>query len=307
MLVVSLLFNPLAKITLTIAFGYFLKRKRFIDDKLQTGLNRLVSQAFSITMILSLSNQEFSKELSAGLTQTVIIALGFYAVSIALTRLLGGRLALDEAGKRAFYATSVLSNAVYFGLVLALELYGRTGLMYMTIYNIPYRVMLYTYGVSALGAGRKSLTQIVSQPQFVASGVFIAILVSPFKLPGFLQETLASIGACMSPLAMILIGCSLAGIDLREIFTDKYAWLVSIIRLLIAPLATAATLSVLPVDKTAASICVLAAAMPVAVSLYPFAELNDTAPQFVSRCITQSTILMIVTLPVILSISMYLI
>ena len=305
MSILALLFNPLMKITLTIIFGYFLKRKGFIDANLQKGLNRLVSQAFSIAMVLSLSNQEFSSELSVGLTQTLFIAIGFFAVSIALTRLAGRGLALDDAHKRVFYTASVLSNCVYFGLVLALELYGQQGLMYMTIYNIPYRVALYIYGVGTLGGGRKSAREILLQPQVLGAATFVTILVSPYKLPEFLQGTLASIGACMTPLAMILIGCSLAGIDLKEIFTDRYAWLVSAIRLLIAPLATLAVMYVLPVDRVVASICVLAAAMPVGVSLYPFAELNNCAPQYVSRCVTQSTLLMLFTLPLILTLSMY--
>lgn len=298
---ILLLLKPLLKIFLTIAFGLFLKKRNIIDDGLQRGLNKLVSQVFSVAMVLAAGNEEFSSEISGGLLQTLIIACVFYAVSILLMRLIGKQLRTDDAHKRAFYVLGVFSNCIYFGLVLAKELYGANGLMYMLIFNLPYRILLNTYAVGTLGGGKKSLKEIVLQPLTIATLVFIILLVSPIKLPDFLQETLSSIGACMSPLAMILVGCSLAGIKFKEIFTDKYAYLVSAIRLLIAPLLMIFVLYFLPVDPVVASICVLAAAMPSAVSLLPFAEMHNCAPQFVSRAIIQSTIFMVATLPLILT------
>ena len=63
----------------------------------------------------------------------------------------------------------------------------------------------------------------------------MALYTYGIHLPAALQETISSLGACSTPLSMLLTGAILSEVNLRELF-QRQVLLFSLYRLLILPL-----------------------------------------------------------------------
>jgi predicted permease len=85
---------------------------------------------------------------------------------------------------------------------------------------------------------------------------------------------------------------------------DKYMYLFLALRHVILPLAVIGVAKLsglfLPIDPVVGMVCVILAATPAATSATMFAEMYDCDADYVSRLVAVSTLLSILTMPVIL-------
>ena len=128
----------------------------------------------------------------------------------------------------------------------------------------------------------------------------VILYLLPFRFPAFLQSTLSTVGSMMMPLSMLIIGAEIAGMELKEILKDPYSYLISFLRLIVFPglMLIAAVLLHLP-QNLGVTLVVLAA-LPSASMNVIMAQEYDCDPEFATRSVAQSMLLMVATLPVII-------
>jgi len=99
---------------------------------------------------------------------------------------------------------------------------------------------------------------------------------------------------------MLIIGAEIAEMDLRTILTDRSAYGVSLLRMVVFPAVTLLVMRVLGVDYEVAATAVVLGAMPSGSLNVIMAQKYHTHPAFAATAVMQNTILMIVTLPLFL-------
>ena len=85
-----------------------------------------------------------------------------------------------------------------------------------------------------------------------------------WRLPSPVESALSSIGSINTPMAMMVIGSSLAHSDIRAAFSTPRLYRVSLLRLIVMPLVFIGLALVVPINRMLAGICVIVAAMPIA-------------------------------------------
>ena len=115
-------------------------------------------------------------------------------------------------------------------------------------------------------------------------------------LDGVAATAIRSIGDMTGPLAMMIIGASLAEQNARELL-DLDVLLVSLMRLVVMPLIALAALRLAGVDETLVQVTVILLAMPVAYTTAILAERYNANYHFASKCVCLSTLLSLVTVP----------
>ena len=86
----------------------------------------------------------------------------------------------------------------------------------------------YLLGGFAVGA--------ISIPAAIFPDIFMEYLIFVLPLPAFFSSAVTTLGNCMSPIAMLLTGMTIAKIDLKSTFTNLSIYAVSLLRLLSYPL-----------------------------------------------------------------------
>ena len=108
---------------------------------------------------------------------------------------------------------------------------------------------------------------------------------------------------------MILLGSTLATVDVKKLFADLKSYVVAILRLAVFPLIM--LLAVLIVRKFVVIspetmiTLVLMTALPSGTMNVIYAEKNNCAPKFTARTVVLTLILMVLTLPLLMALSTY--
>lgn len=302
----QILLNLIGKMTLIITLGYILRKKDIITGQFQTDITDFMMKVALPANVLTTAGNTFSAEKSHELLLTALIAAGYYILSMLLVSLVGRLLPLPERSRVMFGTVVVFANTAFIGFPLATELFGSDGLLYAVIYNMVWILFFFTVGSSQI-SGQKSgrLRAIFKVPVSVASLAAIALYLSPFRFPAFVQDTLSTLGSMAAPISMLVIGCSLASIHLTDILKNKYAYFATLLRMVAFPLLMLLAVLLIPgIPPMVGLVCCLMTSLPTASLCVVFAQAHHCDPEYASCVTVQSMVLMLVTIPLIMTVSL---
>ncbi|MCC8097590.1 MAG: AEC family transporter [Eubacterium sp.] len=300
---IMFLTSIMVKIIFVVAVGFILKRTGVITDELQKGLSGLLVNGIVPFNILEASVCEYSEELAVNVGYSAVIAGAYYLLVIIFGHLLVRRFKLDKNSKRIIITMITFANVGFIGFSLTGELFGEEGTLYCVIYNLFYNALMYVYGINLL-SGEKgfNLKAAFKKPVTVACIIALIIFFSPFHIPDMLLSPISSIGSMVFPVSMIIIGCEINEMELSMLIKNKYAYVVSALRLLILPLIMAAVLHLLGFRGILPRTMVVLTALPCGSMNIIFAEAYDCAPKLAAVTVVQSMLLLIPTLPIIIAV-----
>ena len=158
-------------------------------------------------------------------------------------------------------------------------------------------VLAFTYGVMLLdGSGDINLRQLVN-PGVISALIALFFGLTGWRLPDPVESALASIGSINTPMAMMIIGASLAHSDIRAAFTNPRLYRVSFLRLIVMPLVFIGLAFVIPINRMLAGLCVIVAAMPIAGNCSMLSDIYTPDDMTASHATIVSTLISGVTLP----------
>ena len=197
------------------------------------------------------------------------------------------------------YAT-ICSNAGFMGNPVVEAVYGAQGLLYASVALIPLRIAMWSAGLSLFtSTDRKNVVKkLIVHPCMIAVYIGFVLMFSQAELPAFLSNTLKSVGGCNTAVSMIVIGAILAEIDVKLIINPKLFY-YSLWRLILIPCMVFGALSLFHVDALVTGVTVLLAAMPAGSTTAMLADTYGADSAFASACVFVSTVLSIITLPLI--------
>jgi malate permease and related proteins len=289
-----------AMLFIYMAVGVVVRKTNIITDKTRGSYNLFLIYIALPALILSGFLQGITAEQLADGGLIIAVSLCVALVSWGAGALLFGRR--PSAAHGALMFGSMFSNAGNAGIPVINMVFGSVGVFYASCFMIPTRVLMWSIGVSFFLGGKKSgkLRDVLLNPALIVVAVGFAIMLTGIKVPGILTDAIENIGGMAGPLAMILIGTTLAETDLRTIFV-KDAFLLAALRLLAIPLATLAALRLLRVDSLLTGVAVTLLSMPVATNTAVIAERYGGDYHFASRCVVLATLLSLITVPFISS------
>ena len=304
-----LLLEQMIVLFILMGSGFFCYKKGIITDEVSRKLSAIVVNIANPALVLTGGMGE-EKISGQELKLTIVISLIMYAALLALAMVLPRLLRVEEKSRGTYRAMTVFSNIGFMGFPVINALYGSSALLYATFFVIPYNILIYTYGVSAI-AGRSrekerkgfSLKGIFNVG-FVACIVTIMIYFANLGLPAFVESTLTHLSNLTSPLSMMVIGASLAAIDLRELFTDAKLLLFSAIKLVVIPIIGLWVIRQFVDSELLLGVCLVMLATPVGSMTAMLAQQYEGDYEMASKAVALTTILSVATMPLVSGIMM---
>ena len=134
---------------LMMAVGYLCYRKQILTEEVSKKVSAIVVNVANPCMILSsaLTDQQMQgKEL----VQTLAIVVMMYAFLLAVAQLLPRILCIQKESRGAYAAMTVFANIGFMGFPVLAAMYGNGALLYGAVFQIPFNILIYTYGVAVL-------------------------------------------------------------------------------------------------------------------------------------------------------------
>ena len=287
-----------------ILLGYILSRWKFIPQDAPIVLSKLENYIFIPALVLGTFIDNFTP---AKLTSAGELLLGstlLLAIAVGVT-LLCVRFCSKDAYERNIYTYGLcFSNFGFMGNAVVKALFPEIFLEYL-IFTLPLWVLIYLWGVPVLlmGSGEKQsfkqrLKNFVN-PMFICMLLGIGVGLLQIPVPQFIGSAVTTAGNCMSPIAMLLTGMTIARFDLKEVLKIPGVYLVTALRLVIYPGIFLLALLVFSTETTFATCAICSLAMPLGLNtiIVPGALGKDT--RVASGMALVSHILCCITIPVI--------
>ena len=304
-----LLLEQMIVLFILMGIGFFCYKKGIITDEVSRKLSAIVVNIANPALVLTGGMGE-EKISGQELKLTIVISLIMYAALLALAMVLPRLLRVEEKSRGTYRAMTVFSNIGFMGFPVINALYGSSALLYATFFVIPYNILIYTYGVSAI-AGRSRekerkgfFLKGIFNVGFVACIVTIMIYFANLGLPAFVESTLTHLSNLTSPLSMMVIGASLAAIDLRELFTDAKLLLFSAIKLVVIPIIGLWVIRQFVDSELLLGVCLVMLATPVGSMTAMLAQQYEGDYEMASKAVALTTILSVATMPLVSGIMM---
>ena len=134
---------------LMMAVGYLCYRRQILTEEVSRKVSAIVVNVANPCMILSsaLTDQQMQgKEL----VQTLAIVVMMYVFLLVMAQLLPRILCIQKESRGAYAAMTVFANIGFMGFPVLAAMYGNGALLYGAVFQIPFNILIYTYGVAVL-------------------------------------------------------------------------------------------------------------------------------------------------------------
>lgn len=262
------LFEKMAMLLTLLIFGYFFARRGIVSPDFTKGLSKLVMNFFLVAMILSsVMNKEIDMTGSEIVTGVLMMGL-LFVVSIGLGLLTAHILGGKNGDKGMYTMLITFMNNGFVGFPIIAAVYGDGAVFFASLSNIPFNILLYTFGVWILQRGRGQakfdIKSVLSAP-LIATLIAIVIFAFNIQMPTFIYDLTETIAAATVPLSMMCVGLSLGGVSLKEAVMQPKLYGVAFVRLVACPLVVWLLLRSFVANPVILGTLVIMAAMPSAI------------------------------------------
>ena len=278
--------------------GFLLYKKKFVTKQGSKELGLILLYVILPVVIVKAYLVTFSAELLRGLALSFAASLLVLLLSMLLSRIVFRSKYPIEQFSSAF------SNAGFIGIPLVEMTFNDSmAVFYVSSFVALLNILQWTYGIVVMTGKRDSIApkKITTNPIVISFIVGIILFFFPVELPEVLNSAVTAISSMNAPVAMIILGTYLAQMKLRELFTDRMVYLCAVMRLIVIPLATAAVLALIPGNEMLKMSVLIVAATPVGSNVAIFAQMEDMDYTQAVKDICLSTLLCIVTIPLVVS------
>lgn len=255
-----------------ILLGYIVAKAKAVPEDSATVLSKLENNLFVPALVLGTFVSNFTVEKLGTAWKLFLISFAICLVMMFLAVIVARCCSKDNYIQNIYTYGLAFSNFGFMGNAVVNAVFPEYFLDYL-IFTMPLWTMIYLWGVPCLlipsEEGKqtiKSRLKSFANPMFAAMIIGIVIGLCGIRLPDFLTTVIDVTGDCMSPVAMMLTGITVANMDVKKVLSMKSIYVVSIIRLIAFPLIFIGLFSFLPMAQNIVVCTICSLAMPLGLS-----------------------------------------
>jgi predicted permease len=287
----SVILQAVLPVFITAAIGYAVaKTGRPFDNRTVSFLVATVGTPALV--FYNLAKTPIPADALTGVAAATLLAILFYLVTGAVA------LKAMRLKARTFLPALAFPNSGNLGLPLALYAAGEEGLNFAIVIFSVTAILNLTIG-QAVAAGEGKWGLVARSPILPAVALGLAFAHTGTALPPWMSNTLSMLSNLTIPLMLLMLGTSLAKI---QVTTFGRSFALGTLRIgmgIVAGFTISALFGFTGAERIA---YVLQCAMPVAVYNYLFAQMYDNEPEAVASLVVVSTLMSTVTIPVLLAV-----
>ena len=281
---VGIVFQKMLMLLVMMSIGFLAGKTRVMSVESNHMLSLLINKITMPCLVVyssvcnahSMSNRE------------LLILLGIYFVSFVLM-IVVARL----------FRLLIFPNSAFIGIPVASAIYGDSAVFYLSMYNLPFYVALYCFGVNLIQDTpvRKIDFHQMLSPLMIASLLGVVLYLCDVRLPALLTEPMQSVGQISTPGAMMLVGSTLFTVPVKGILRNWRLPALTVVKLVIAPVIARPLLGLFVRNAEMLGIVTLTVAMPSGSISSLLAAQYEKDEDLAAEAIFLTTICSVVTIP----------
>lgn len=276
--------------------GFLLVKAKIMSTDFRKALTDFIIHFILPCNIIKSFIIEFDGQIMLDCLSVLLVSCATQVLTMLLGNLLYSRM--DPQKKPCILFATQVSNAGFLGSPIVEGLYGAQGLLYVSIYLIPQRIMMWSLGVTCYSGTRGTgvLKKLVTHPCIVAVAIGLALMLTQLQLPAWIETPLGMVGSCNTAMSLLVIGGVLADVEPKSMFRNE-SLSYCFVRLILIPLIVLGGCMVLGLDQLVMEVSVVLAAMPAALTTSMLASQYGRDEKFAVSLVFLSTVGSMVTIP----------
>lgn len=326
---IAVVLQQMIMIFILIGVGMILYRKKMLSEATSKQISGIIVNVTNPALLICSAFGDGPKMSLKELGTALIVFLIIYAILIGVSFLIPRILRVPNRYHYSYQMMTVFGNVGFIGIPLASAVLGTESLIFVSIYNLIFNLLIYTFGISLLqraavrqsasGNESKANVQNVQTDQSAISDVHVTsplwkkiinagtisaaatiiFYLGSFPVPVIVSSTLNYMGQSTTLLSMLVLGASVAQMAPKDIFSHPKLYGYVLLRQILIPIGCILLFrpiinNTLILNTLALMLAVPAGNLPLMLCKQLHAE-GDT----ISQGIILTTILSLVTIPVV--------
>lgn len=312
---ITVVIQQMVMIFILIGVGLLLYKKKMLSEMTSKQISGIIVNVTNPALLICSAFQDGPKVSVPELGMALGFYLLIYAILMAVSFLIPRILRVPGMYHYSYQMLTIFGNVGFIGIPLASAVLGAESLIFVSIYNLIFNILIYTFGISLLqkAEAKQLTTQSVNSDTTVTSPLWkklinagtisaaatIVFYLCDFRVPSIIPSTLNYMGQATTLLSMLVLGASVAQMTLKDIFSHPKLYWFTLMRQILVPIGCVMLLrpfiqNTLVLNTMALMLAVPAGNMPLMLSKQLHVE-TDT----ISQGIILTTILSLVTIPIV--------
>lgn len=308
---ISIVLEQMIIIFILILVGVFFSKKNMLSESTSRQLSGLI---VNITNPAVLICSAFDDTPKVSIQELGIGALVFflaYATLILMAYLIPLLLRIPEHARYSYRMLTIFGNVGFIGIPLASAVLGSGSLIFVSLCNLFFNILVYTYGLSSLkkaavqqgvyeatGGSESPIHKLVNAGT-VSAVLTIIFYLGDFNVPVVISSSLSYIGRATTFLSMLVLGVSVAQMVPKDIFSHLKLYVFTVIRQILIPICFTLLLGLFIKNPLILNTCALMLAMPAANMPLMLSKQLNVDESTISQGIILTTIFSLVTIPIV--------
>lgn len=300
-------------IFILIGIGMILYKSRRLSEESSKQISGIIINVTNPALLICSAFEEGPKASLTELGTALISYAAVFAILIAVSLLIPYLLRVPKKLYYAYQMLTIFGNVGFIGIPLASAVLGSESLIFVSIFNLLFNLLIYTVGTSMLqraAAGQAVEGEAVSEgsqavgrlQKFINAGTIsaaatILFYLGNFHVPVIISSTLSYAGRATTLLSMLVLGVSVAQIAPKDIFSHPKLYAFTLLRQILVPIGCVLLMRGLIDNKLIVNTMLLMVAVPAANMPLMMAKQMDMDTDSISQGIILTTVLSLITVP----------
>ena len=299
-----ILLQQIAQLFIIIFLGWAIVKAGILKSEDSKTLSMVLLYIITTCVILN----AFQIELTVDTVRMMELSLLSAVILSVLSIVLGGLLAKPFRLDIVETASVMYPNCTNMVIPLVIGAFGEDWVIYVTCYSMVQTILVWAHARILISGKRKiSLRDLVCNVNILAIMLGLFLFVFQLRLPGVIQSAFSMAGDTIGPVAMLIIGMLMAGIDMQRLRSYRQIWKPVLLRLIVLPVilvcvAKYSGLAALaPHGETLIIISLLSVIAPSANIVPQFSQMFGRDALYASLINTVTMLLCIITMPLMIT------
>lgn len=209
----------------------------------------------------------------------------------------------DDSKYRIMSIGAVLGNVGFLGMPVIASVFPNEPivLVYSSINVMSMNLIVFTIGTYMITNDRKyiAVKSAIANPTTIAILISLPLFIGKIHFPGEIENAIALLAKMVTPMCMLILGMRLSEAKLKVIFTRPFVYATCLLKLVVFPVVAFLLVKWLPgIDDICKTTVVVLAMMPAGAIIQSLSELYECEQEFAANVVLLTTILSVVTIPV---------
>ena len=280
--------------------GYVACKKEYFDQEFGKKLSWLVvnvaNPMLAISAVVNNEEQIAKKDFYV----TVLLAICFYAFFLILAQILPRLIGVQNSDIGVYKMMTTFNNIGFMGFPVIAAAYGNGALIYAVPFSIMFNILCYTWGIQTLcGGGEKGNWKRIINIGTISGIISIVLFFMQIPVPKMICSLSAGLSNLTGPLSMLVIGISIAAMELKDLFTDVKLLKFAFIKLLVVPVAAMLLVCQVIDNQLICEVFLVMMATPAASMCAMLSQQYGGNYELAAKGVALTTILSVVTMPIV--------